>query len=109
MDTGAEDHDRRFSIGDTGRFDFGKNGTMETCNALRGHTVQRCNRVKRGNRIHASRGDQISSRFFITSVNEQTKLRVPLESTAKWPPSELMQRCYSAYMRSTNLNHKSCD
>ena len=62
-----------------------------------------------GNRIHASRGDQISSRFFITSVNEQTKLRVPLESTAKWPPSELMQRCYSAYMRSTNLNHKSCD
>ena len=38
---------------------------------------------------------------------EQTKLRVPLESTAKWPPSELMQRCYSAYMRSTNLNHKS--
>ena len=29
-----------------GRFDSGKNGTMETCNTLRGHTVQICNRVR---------------------------------------------------------------
>ena len=48
MDIGAEDHDRRFPIGDTGRFDFGKNGTMESREPLRVHTVQICNRVRRG-------------------------------------------------------------